>query len=56
MLAGNVDADASYPDADPDANLKTSYADADTDLCIRIMSLYCVYSLITKLIPLQLAV
>ena len=39
MLAGN--ADASYLDANPDATWNTGYADADTDLCIRIMSLYC---------------
>ena len=42
MLAGNADPDASYPDADPRLlNLNAGYADADTDLCIRIMSLYC---------------
>ena len=38
MLAGN--ADASYPDPDV-LYLNTGYANADTDLCIRIMSLYC---------------
>ena len=27
--------------ADPNATWNTGYADADTDLCIRIMSLYC---------------
>ena len=36
----------SYPDADPDAtyvlNLNTGYADTDTDLCIKIMSLCCI--------------
>ena len=31
MLAGNADADASYPDAVPD--------DTDAESCIRIMSL-----------------
>ena len=42
MLAGNVDADASYHDADPDGTrLNTDYAATDTDLCIRIMSLCC---------------
>ena len=40
MLAVNADADARYPDADSDATyLNKGYA--DTDLCIRIMSLYC---------------
>ena len=41
MLTGNADADASYPDADPDAHkfLNTGYADAD--LGMRIMSLCC---------------
>lgn len=37
MLAGDADADESYPDA-----LNTGEADADTYLCIRIMSLYCI--------------
>ena len=42
MLAGNVDADASYHAADPDGTqLITDYAATDTDLCIRIMSLCC---------------
>ena len=42
MLAGNADADASYPDVDPRLlNINAGYADADTDLCIRIMFLYC---------------
>ena len=40
ILAGN--ADASFPVANPDATLfETVYADTDIDLCIRIMSLYC---------------
>ena len=41
MLTGNADADASYPDSDPDASklFNTGYADAD--LCMRIMSLWC---------------
>ena len=39
MLTGNAEADASYPDADPDAPkfFATGYADADADLCMRIM-------------------
>ena len=43
MLTGNADADASYPDADPDAHkfFNTGYADSDADLCMRIMSLCC---------------
>ena len=40
MLAGNVDADALYPDAVLMLlNLITGYADTDADLCIKIMSL-----------------
>ena len=40
MLAGNADVDASYPDANPDATyFNTGYS--DTDICIRIMFLYC---------------
>ena len=41
MLTGNADADASYPDSDPDASklFNTGYADAD--FCMRIMSLWC---------------
>ena len=38
MLAGYADPDAGYPD-----NLNTGYADTDADLCIRIMSLCCIY-------------
>ena len=43
MLAVYANPDASYPDADPDTtlllNLNAGYADTDTALCIRIMSL-----------------
>ena len=38
MLADNADADASYPDSDPDA-----------DLCIRIM--YCAVPLLKNTLP-----
>ena len=44
MLAGNADADACFPDADPDMmllNFDTGYADANTDFFTKIMSLYC---------------
>ena len=44
MLVGYDDPDAGYPDADPDViYLNTDYTDTDADLCIRVMSLCCMY-------------
>ena len=44
-LVGNADADASYPEADPDAflNLSTYNDYTEADLCIKMMYLCCNY-------------